>query len=183
MSSDIKREKRELRAKMAQTAKLLSPDYFAQKDQLLLDKLGQHELVKRANCILSYWSMPKEAATQQLNQNWIATKQVLLPVINGAELMLKNFEGKSKMVQEPKYGIWEPNGIQFTAYDKIDLVIVPGVAFTKSGLRCGHGKGYYDKLLPKLKNAYKLGIAYDFQKVQQLPTNQFDITLNQVLFV
>ena len=86
------------------------------------------------------------------------------------------------MRPEPKYGILEPKGKTFTELHKIELVLVPCVAFTLEGLRCGHGKGYYDKLLPKLNNAFTIGLAYDFQILGELPTDQFDFTLNQVIF-
>ncbi len=183
MSNSIREEKKLLRQQMASITKKKSESYFNEKDLKVTNALLNHSKISNSAIVLSYWSMPKEAATHDLNQKLIKDKKVLLPVINGNELDLKEFWGLDQMVQEPKFGIWEPKGDIFTEFDSIDLVIVPGVAFTKNGLRCGHGKGYYDKLLPKLKNAYTIGLAYDFQQVDQLPIDDFDVKLNEVIFI
>jgi 5-formyltetrahydrofolate cyclo-ligase len=179
----IKEEKKALRKKMAQLTSSLPEPYFNKKDTELRQKLLESPSVLSAKVILSYWSMPKEAATHKLNHELIKLgKKVLLPVINGNDLMLKYFTGIDNMKAEPKYGILEPQGDIFDAYEKIDLVIVPGVAFTKNGQRCGHGKGYYDRLLPKINFAKTIGLAYSHQIVEDLPTDDFDVTLNEVVF-
>lgn len=57
--------------------------------------------------------------------------------------------------------------------NKIDLIILPGIAFDKAGNRLGYGKGYFDRLLKKTK-AYKIGLAYDFQIVENIPAETHD---------
>jgi 5-formyltetrahydrofolate cyclo-ligase len=179
----IKEEKKALRKKMAQLTSSLPESYFNKNDTELRQKLLESPSVLSAKVILSYWSMPKESATHKLNHELIKLgKKVLLPVINGNDLLLKNFTGIENMKAEPKYGILEPQGDVFEAVEKIEVAIVPGVAFTKTGLRCGHGKGYYDRLLPKLIAAKTIGLAYSHQMIENLPTDDFDVTLNEVVF-
>jgi 5-formyltetrahydrofolate cyclo-ligase len=58
---------------------------------------------------------------------------------------------------------------------------VPGVAFTPDGRRLGHGRGYYDRLLPQLTRAYRLGLCFPFQLLDDLPTDENDVKMEEVI--
>jgi 5-formyltetrahydrofolate cyclo-ligase len=75
----------------------------------------------------------------------------------------------------------EPVGQPFNDYDQVELAVVPGVAFDAEGHRLGRGRGYYDRFLPLLPHAYKLGLCFDFQKVEHVPTDANDIRMDEVL--
>ena len=77
------------------------------------------------------------------------------------------------------YGIEEPIGDVVKDYDRIELAIIPGVGFDLQGNHLGRGKGYYDRLLPKLK-AYKIGICFQFQVIEPIPFESFDIPMDEV---
>ena len=62
-----------------------------------------------------------------------------------------------------------------------DIILVPGLAFTASGYRLGHGGGYYDTFLAQHPEALKVGVGYPSQLVDQLPIEDHDITLDIVL--
>ena len=109
-------------------------------------------------------------------------KTILLPRVTGEGTMeLHRYNGPKDM-QTGAYGIMEPTGQLFTDYADIDLAIVPGVAFDHDGNRMGRGKGYYDRLLPKLANTYKIGICLPFQLVEKIPTDEHDVRMDEVLF-
>ena len=72
-------------------------------------------------------------------------------------------------------------GALFTDYATIDLVIVPGVAFDRDGNRLGRGKGYYDRLLPRIPSAYKVGICFPFQIIEEVPAEPFDIRMDEII--
>jgi 5-formyltetrahydrofolate cyclo-ligase len=78
------------------------------------------------------------------------------------------------------FGIPEPSGELFKDYNEIDLILVPGVAFDIENNRMGRGKAYYDKLLSSLK-AFKLGVCFDFQLLQSVPTDEHDIKMDRIL--
>lgn len=63
-----------------------------------------------------------------------------------------------------------------------DLIIVPGLAFNEQGMRLGYGGGYYDNFLIQHPKALRLGIFYPFQKVEQLPVEDHDFKLDEVLY-
>lgn len=81
-----------------------------------------------------------------------------------------------------KYLIPAPIAIKKIDINDIDLVIVPLVAFDKDCNRIGYGKGFYDKFLAQLpKSTHKLGLAYDFQEVDEIRFQRHDIKLDEVL--
>ena len=61
--------------------------------------------------------------------------------------------------------------------DQFDLVLVPGMAFDLNGNRLGRGKGFYDRILAGA-SGLKCGIAYDFQLVETIPTEEHDATVD-----
>jgi len=73
----------------------------------------------------------------------------------------------------------EPEG-EKSSPEKVDIVVVPAVAFDLQGHRLGYGKGYYDRFLKKTK-AVKVGVAYDFQIVEKLPAEQHDIPVDLII--
>lgn len=81
------------------------------------------------------------------------------------------------------YGIMEPEGPAFTAYDDIDLIITPGVAFDVNHNRLGRGKGYYDRFLQQMRqtHAYKIGVCFPHQLVDSIPVTAYDIPMDEVV--
>ena len=109
-------------------------------------------------------------------------KQLLLPVVVGEELELRLFQNMNEL-KIGSFGIAEPTGPLFTDYTKIDFVAVPGMAFDRNGHRLGRGKGYYDRLLPRLTNAYKAGICFPYQVVDEVPVEPTDITMDGIITI
>ena len=145
----------------------------------MLASLEQLAVFKEASTLLFYYSLPDEVNTHQFIEKWCRLKTILLPVVVGDELELRIYTGL-KDLAVGAYGIMEPTGKLFTDFDQIDLAIIPGVAFDMNGNRLGRGKGYYDRLLPKIK-AEKIGICFPFQLVEEVPAEPFDIRMNQII--
>ena len=78
------------------------------------------------------------------------------------------------------YNILEPDGSITCDIKDIDIIIVPGIAFDRSRHRIGYGKSYYDRLLKDAK-CKKIGLAYDFQIVEKIPKDKWDISLDIVI--
>lgn len=140
--------------------------------------MEKHPRFIAAQTILLYHSLGDEVQTHAFVEKWHPSKRILLPVVKGDELELRLYTGKS-CLHIGAFHIEEPEGNAFTAFSDIELAIIPGVSFDKHGNRLGRGKGYYDKLLPKLKS-YNIGICYGFQARETIPTETFDIRMNEV---
>ena len=136
-----------------------------------------------AQTILLYHALADEVDTTQLIEaGHKAGKQILLPVVIGDELELRQYNGPETM-RKGAFGILEPTGnpIPPSQYKCIQLAIIPGVAFDKAGHRLGRGKGYYDRLLPQLTATHKLGICWGFQLLDLIPAEAHDVKMDEVI--
>lgn len=80
-------------------------------------------------------------------------------------------------VMEPKHNLLKQANIE-----NIDLIIVPGVVFDMNCNRIGFGAGYYDRFLPKKsESTTTIGIAYDYQIIDKIPTNDYDVPLDFII--
>jgi 5-formyltetrahydrofolate cyclo-ligase len=80
------------------------------------------------------------------------------------------------------FGVREPKLTEGIPVDSIDVVLLPGVAFDKQGFRLGYGGGYYDRFLPLLSpHTITIGVAYELQLLQQVPTEAHDIPLDLIV--
>ena len=75
----------------------------------------------------------------------------------------------------------EPVGEPFTNYHLIDVALIPGVAFDAVGHRLGRGRGYYDRFLSAHTDIYKIGVCFDFQKVPEVPADEQDVPVDEVI--
>ena len=131
-----------------------------------------------AHNIIIYWSMPDELPTHDFIIRWSKKKTMLLPVVKGEDMLIKPFSTKEELKQG-SLGIWEPD-VQKEYLNSIDLVIVPGVAFDRNKSRLGRGKGYYDRYFIN-KRIVKIGVCFDFQLLESIPIDSFDIKMDKVV--
>lgn len=174
-------EKKELRRQIREMKKRYTPEEKKQKSQSVWKQLEQMESFRQARIVLAYWSMEDEVFTHDFISKWADKKIILLPCVRGEELDIRYFDGKEKLCPGEGYAIPEPIGELFTELERIDLVVVPGVAFDKLGNRLGRGKGYYDKVL-KRTPACKVGVCFDFQFLDKLPTEEHDVRMTEVIY-
>lgn len=127
-----------------------------------------------------YVSFNGEVDTHQLIQTLIDLEiKVSVPKI---EHKVMNFYEINSLLQlQPgHFGVLEPNTGILTDPTQIDLMIVPLLAFNRSGYRVGYGKGYYDHYLKDI-NPYKVGVAYAFQEVNTAFHEKHDIAMDAII--
>lgn len=144
----------------------------------ICNKVAQLEQFHKAKYILLYSSLPYEVSTESLFKFAKQGKILVLPVVVGEDLILKEYIPSKLKVGY--MNILEPSQEEIISPELIDLAIVPGVAFDSNCNRMGRGKGYYDRLLAKA-NCTKIGICYGFQLVDNVPTDQNDIKMDMVI--
>ena len=106
---------------------------------------------------------------------------VFLPqVVSDNEMVFRRYDGLDSM-HKGAFGIMEPTGFLLDDIDTINVIVVPGVAFDSFGNRLGRGKGYYDRMLIKMTNSYKIGVCFNFQKLEKIPVEPNDVKMDIVI--
>lgn len=178
--STIIQQKKELRQKIKLIKQQQTETDKTTQSALIFQQVEQLNLFQNAEVVMLYWSMADEVQTHNFIEKWWQQKTILLPVVDGNTLKIKQYTGFNSMIRGEQFGILEPTGNEFNDLDKIDMIIVPGVAFDKHNNRLGRGRGFYDKLLATT-NALKLGVCFNFQVVDHVPTEEFDFKMDEVI--
>ena len=150
------------------------------RSETVMAQVEQLEVFQRARTVLMYWSMDDEVQTHRFVERWYRDKVVLLPCVDGDDLRLRQYTGPECLVAGEQFGIGEPTGPEWTALDE-ELIVVPGVAFDRTGNRMGRGRGFYDRLLKSTPNAVKIGVAYEFQMLEEIPVEPHDVKMDIVI--
>ena len=148
---------------------------------VIMDRVAQLPAFANAGVVLLYWSMADEVQTHAFVERWWQEKTLLLPCVDGDDLRLRQYTGPQCMVAGEQFGIGEPTGDEWTDLDAVQLIVVPGVAFDKECNRMGRGRGFYDRMLKSTPNALKVGVAYDFQLLENIPVEDFDVKMDMVI--
>lgn len=154
-----------------------------QKSQLLCSMLLDSDLYRNAKSIYGYMNYNQEVRTLELlKQAMRDGKRVAIPKCYGKEMRFIWIDDLSQTVKS-SCGIPEPIHDAPIADDPTALVLLPGIAFDAIGHRVGYGGGYYDKFLAVEPNHPSVALCYDFQLLKQLPTDEYDIPADLVLWV
>ena len=171
-------EKKELRAHIKALKKQHSKEQLMEQSEKILAKLEQHPDFIKADRVMLYSALPDEVQTQAFLEKWHLKKQIILPTVVGDDIIPVEF-GKDTAFAVGDFNILEPQNEPYTG--GFDLIIVPGVAFDPKGNRLGRGRGYYDRFLCQHLNVKRIGICFDFQMVEAIPTEPFDIRMDEVI--
>ena len=132
---------------------------------------------KSAKVIGAYHSFGSEVKTDLIIEQALAMqKKIALPSIEGENLAFYELSSGRYLVKG-RFGIMEP--LPYGPVEKLDMLVVPGIAFDKKGYRLGYGKGYYDKFMTK-RNIFTIGLAYSFQLLETLPSGGHDKKLDAI---
>lgn len=171
-------EKSEIRRKIRNLRAMLSDEDKITASERVFDMLEKTAQFMMADRILMYHSLPDEVSTHAFLEKWGDRKSFFLPRVNGVNLDILPYD-KSRL-ELGAFHIEEPSGDDLCDPDSIELIIVPAVAYDHSGNRLGRGKGFYDRLLQTSK-ATKIGVAYDFQLVEEIPVEEHDVPVDIVI--
>ena len=171
--------KEELRKEIAILKKTYSAEDLLNMSDEVFSVLEITGNFQEAKNIFIYNSLSDEVSTPSFIQKWKDKKNFFLPAIESDEIVFRPYQ-ENEDYKTSELGIKEPQGANFVNFDKVDMIIVPGVAFDRKMNRMGRGKGYYDRFLPKLK-ATKVGICFDFQLFSDIPCNSNDIKMDMLI--
>lgn len=139
-------------------------------------------LYQKANTIYGYLPYNQEVRTVPMLQRALRDgKRVAVPKVYGEDMKFLYITDFSQ-VEKGYAGIPEPVFDEPVAADETALVLMPGLAFTKKGDRMGYGGGFYDKFLAGEPAHPTVALCYGFQMVESLPTEEYDIPVDLVLW-
>ena len=172
--------KAELRKQVLQEMKALPLEQKQAMDQALTDQFLKHPFYQEAKVIATYLSFPHEFQTQELIEQALKDgKKVLIPKTYPRGRMDFVVYNPQQLVKT-SFGLLEPQGdLEVVDASQIDLIHVPGLAFTTEGYRIGYGGGYYDRYLKHFPG-HTLSTVYPCQIQDFIPENH-DIPVEEVL--
>lgn len=175
-------DKKELRKKIREQKRAMTEDQIVAASARLGELFLACDQYKNAKTIYGYLPYNQEVRTvPMLEQAMRDGKRVAVPKCYGEEMRFIYMDDLSK-VEKGYANIPEPIADEPVAEDKTALVLMPGMAFTKDGKRMGYGGGFYDKFLAAEPSHPTVALCYDFQMVEDLPTEDYDIPVDCVLW-
>lgn len=155
--------------------------YVQELSTKIQDSLLQSDLWPQTGRVGLYASIKNEVFTFRLFQ--YSLEQGLHVYFPRVEQGIAFYEVNGpEDLRRGAWGIPEPNKNcrHIPADESLDLLVVPGVAFTKEGCRLGYGQGFYDRYLED-KKLITVGLAYEFQLVPELPCDEWDKKLDAII--
>jgi len=181
MQPDIQEAKAALRKQIRGALEKISPAVRTALSAQIRDRLKEQAVWKNAGSVLFFASLPDELDLWPLLEEALAAgKTAALPRYHPAD---KNYvacrvQNLRSEITPGEFGIREPAArCPEIPLSRLDLILVPGVAFDWHGHRLGRGKGFYDRLLAGTRGV-KCGIAFDEQMVNEVPTGPSDVRMN-----
>lgn len=168
-------EKRELRREVKRQTAALPTQYITESNNGIFSMIKNLAEFQKANVIFSYLSIEREPDTHRIIEYALSLgKTVLLPVVKGKDMYAARIETLDSLVQG-EFGIPCPPA-DAEEYDimRADMIMVPAVAFDKSGFRLGRGGGYYDRLLA-VSNVVSVGLAREKLMLDHVVIENHDI--------
>ena len=175
-------DKKELRSKIRAQKRAMTEEQIVSASRRLGEMFAATEQYRNAKTIYGYLPYNQEVRTVPMLEQAIRDgKRVAVPKIYGNDMKFIYMEDLSA-VALGYAGIPEPIADGPVAEDPTALVLMPGMAFTEKGDRMGYGGGFYDKFLASEPEHPTVALCYDFQMVEELPTEQYDIPVDCVLW-
>jgi len=182
-----KPDKTELRKEFLKKRNGLTPAVRSRDSAIIRQRIFRHPAWTDAGTAAAYVSFGSEVDTHKLIEEALqAKKRIVVPWVNPdtQEMAFSELKKWSDLVPGFYKTIFEPGPAFRTFVDpsEIEIALIPGIAFDRQGNRLGMGGGYYDRLLPKMVNAVRVGLAYEVQlSAPPLPAETHDAKLHAIV--
>jgi len=177
---EISAAKIQIRADIANTISALSENEIHEKTSAVENRLFEFANFLESKIALLYVNGNFEIQTQSIIQkSYRYNKIVVLPSFDPESftMELMKVDSMKQGLRTGPRGVLEPdpNKCKVVPMDRIDIAIIPGLAFDEKGGRIGSGTGYYDRLIPRLAiTTRKVALTFEEQLVAQVPMESHD---------
>ena len=189
----INSAKLNLRKKIKTIIAQLSAEEKQRQSRIVFEKLRSLKQFQESKRVSSYLSTNDEINTVPILKHMFEMKkEVFIPRYNGKQMEMvklfsmndyENLPVTKWNIKQPRFNEPRENALETGG---LDLILLPGVAFSLSGKRLGHGMGYYDKFLDlclkkQQKRPHLIAVAFNEQLREDIPTTENDVLLDLIL--
>ncbi len=196
--------KDELRRAMRQRNRSLSIEQKQRAAKRIFARVEALPAFERARCVACFCALPDEPPTEAVLRRWSVDRRIVVPRVEGDTMQFYDYRPDALTcgafgIAEPvvreesdaserigAHGADDASSASYCALcppEAIDLLVVPGVAFTQEGARLGRGKGFYDRYLSQSAlRACCVGVCFAHQLVADLPVEPHDRNMDVVCF-
>lgn len=181
--TDLQIKKDKIRKEILAKRNILSDKDINEKSDLIIKNLTSY--IENAQNIMIFMDMKTEVKITKLLELYPKKNFFISKITNSKNREMKiNKYNKNELILH-KFGYYESSSNDFYDEEILDVVIVPALAFDSKKNRIGFGGGYYDTFLEKVRQknnkALFIGVCYDFQIIDSVPTEKHDVTLDFVV--
>lgn len=161
----------------------MTRDEIYLKSCIIHEKLFKLNSYKQCKYVFTYINIGSEVRTVEIiNKALAERKKVAVPKILKDKKSMIFVEIKSlNDLSKGNFNILEPIDSKGIVSNTDTVFLVPGLAFDYKNYRIGYGGGYYDKYLKNAKYLKRIGLAYDFQIIDSIPKDEYDINIDCVI--
>ena len=181
--TDLQIKKDKIRKEILAKRNILSDKDINKKSDLIIKNLTSY--IENVQNIMIFMDMKTEVKITKLLELHPKKNFFISKITNSKNREMKiNKYNKNELILH-KFGYYESSSNDFYDEEILDVVIVPALAFDSKKNRIGCGGGYYDTFLEKVRQknnkALFIGVCYDFQIIDNIPTEKHDVTLDFVV--
>ncbi len=181
--TDLQIKKDKIRKKILAKRNILSDKDINKKSDLIIKNLASY--IENVQNIMIFMDMKTEVKITKLLELYPKKNFFISKITNSKNREMKiNKYNKNELILH-KFGYYESSSNDFYDEEILDVVIVPALAFDSKKNRIGFGGGYYDTFLEKVRKKNNkvlfIGVCYDFQIIDSVPTEKHDVTLDFVV--
>ncbi len=180
---ELQKDKEAIRKEMLKFRKALSKWDRRSKSLFIQEQAIQFIVNLGVRQLISYKHYNDEVETDLLNRFLVHHGlQLGLPRVEGSQISFYKISSLTNDLEVGYSGILEPKEtLSRMEYDKIELALIPGMAFDRLGGRLGYGKGFYDRFLKQYPSIVRIGLAFREQLLDKVPMDKDDQRVNYIL--
>ena len=169
----IPEQKQSLRAEARRFLAGLDAERRRAAGQNILSHMRSWDVWVVARTVCAFSALPSEP---DVLTPWPDGKKIILPRVVGSKMRL-HFVDNSEVLVAGSFGILGPAPSAPLALAKADIILVPGLAFDRSGVRLGRGGGYYDRLLTDFEGL-RVGVCFEESVLEWIPAEPHDACMD-----
>ena len=171
-------EKKSLREFLLKKRDNTSFDLMKIASQKIRNKIKKINEFKRANKIGAYYPIGSEIFTQDIVQELISDgKEVFFPKVVGKKMDFRRVTDFSEL-EKGSFDIMEPKE-ECEIKNDLDVILVPTVGISPSGVRLGYGHGFYDRFLTENKTV-TISLTLEKQIIKKIPKSDYDVIIDWI---